>query len=1119
MFNFFVGGKMRIKLLIMMALMMMLSQIMVVAQTENDQSFGIDSRGGQYVKNQLIVKLSQAVDITSVDNFAQRLSTPAEYFGIRSIDEVLQLGGAIVVKKMFPGAERLAAQRNSVSNEAISLSNSLERYYKVELGAGADIERLKAKLERDNNVERVEFSYVYETNAVPNDALYSTLQHLPQIKAPQAWDIHKGENGPEVVIGIHDSGCQWDHPDLLPNLKINESEWTNKNEPLFVTQGSRLVINPLAVDGFDSDGNGYVDDVVGYNFYNVDGTPLNDPYGSTTNNHGTHVAGISAGVTNNGIGISSVSWNVKFIPTKHSHNTVGRYLYNVEEGHWFLIASGVDIINMSWGGSAYSFMDVELYTYMKSLGIILISSAGNSNRDEILFPNSYPGVYSIASVASNDKKAYYSTYGIQVDVSSPGGDATVDGGINSTVPLNNYAKFQGTSMASPLAAGLVGLVKSYKPDWSAIQIMRQVIGTTDPIEQYNPSYIGKLGNGRINALRALAESTLNLPTAPRFALFSSSCLNQDLEATINPGDVVSFNLLIRNFNKFYGPGTVKFRLISSNPDLTLVNGIVYKNVQPDDLFNLEGLTAKVSSNAQPAIVDVVVRVETIDGEFLYDFPLQFNISGGVLVYEFINGSQHQSGTFLKDELNEKGYKVIYTNSLPQQFYGFDAVFLSLGNYAEQPVYVMSSESYYALANYLSQGGKLFMDASSIFSLQLIPNVGSASLSYYFGISSATYSNNAPFTNVNGFSSSMASGLNFSSTAQPGNGYRVERYTPSSTYGGMEMLRESTYGIVGVQTSGTYGQKVVLMSFALSGYNDKTCPSTKSALVDRILNFFGLVKPLKINMPDQFSTCQYTGSVILTPGNTLDCSSNSMMNQTITGGSGNYSISWTPQSKLNNPYIANPTVSNLANNATYKISVTDNVYGSVAEFTTVVKAVLPPTIGTVLLAREKASTFIDLHKFVTNYNPDNTYNWYLNNMSNQIAPATVSNWKVPMGTNYLYVNAENESGCLSATRRIILLGTLNKDSDEDISVGLNGSATMYAYPNVVSDVINVSANFSEETHFTVKVTDLLGNDVSKLSNGFGSIYDETLDLSNLISGTYFLIIDSNTDRIVHKFIKI
>src|SRR5690606_27886035 len=117
-------------------------------------------------------------------------------------------------------------------------------------------------------VEHVEYSYVYETTDVPNDELLSTLQHLPQVSAEQAWDIHKGENGPEIVIGIHDSGCQWDHPDLFSNIKVNYDEWTNRDKELFIEQNGRLVINPEAVDGLDSDGNGYVDDVVGYNFYN-----------------------------------------------------------------------------------------------------------------------------------------------------------------------------------------------------------------------------------------------------------------------------------------------------------------------------------------------------------------------------------------------------------------------------------------------------------------------------------------------------------------------------------------------------------------------------------------------------------------------------------------------------------------------------------------------------------------------------------------------------------------------------------------------------------------------------------------------------------------------------------
>src|SRR5690606_13644516 len=119
-----------------------------------------------------------------------------------------------------------------------------------------------------------------------------------------------------------------------------------------------------------------------------------------------------------------------------------------------------------------------------------------------------------------------------------------------------------------------------------------------------------------------------------------------------------------------------------------------------------------------------------------------------------------------------------------------------------------------------------------------------------------------------------------------NGYLVEKFTPNQIYGGSSMLIEESYGTVGVQTSGLFGQRVVMMSVALGQINDDICPSTKEVFLERIIDFMGILKPIKISMPNEFTICRGE-SVELNPGDTYNCNLNQFLNQTVSGGSGFY----------------------------------------------------------------------------------------------------------------------------------------------------------------------------------------------------------------------------------------
>jgi hypothetical protein len=272
---------------------------------------------------------------------------------------------------------------------------------------------------------------------IPNDSLFNQQFYLIQINAPDAWDWQKGILS--VTVAIVDNGTDYNHKDLRDNI------WANNREA-------------NGVFGVDDDGNGYVDDIHGWDFGNNDSDPR--PF-SPDIKHGTATAGIACAVTNNGIGMAGAGWNCKFMPI------VGQ--------------------------------DVIQYAYKK--GAVVVCAAGNYSSEVPFYPASYHRAISVAAVDAKDCITMYSSYGIWVDICAPGG--VPNNGLISTNPENKYGKHCGTSFSSPLVAGICALIKSHHPEWTPDQVMKQLILTTEDITSVNGSLADKLGSGRLNASRAI----------------------------------------------------------------------------------------------------------------------------------------------------------------------------------------------------------------------------------------------------------------------------------------------------------------------------------------------------------------------------------------------------------------------------------------------------------------------------------------------------------------------------------------------------------------------------------------------------------------------------------------
>lgn len=312
-----------------------------------------------------------------------------------------------------------------------------------------------------------------------------------------AWKLTKGSR--DIVVGIIDTGIDYLHPDLKENIWVNELE-------------------RLGNTGIDDDGNGYVDDVYGWDFVSEgrsapQGGQLGDNDPMDDNSHGTHCAGTIGAVANNGRGVAGVSWHVsmmalKFLDAQGSGNTVDAF-----RAIKYATKMKVDVLSNSWGGGPSSRLLEVAIKEANAAGVVFTAASGNDGANTDLepgFPAGYdvPNVIAVGASDNTDSAASFSNYGANsVDVFAPGVN------ILSTIPRsmggnNAYAVYSGTSMATPHVSGLVALMLAHEPGLrkNPAAVRERLINTSVVVN----SLVGKsLSNGRVQAVRALTNDTSN----------------------------------------------------------------------------------------------------------------------------------------------------------------------------------------------------------------------------------------------------------------------------------------------------------------------------------------------------------------------------------------------------------------------------------------------------------------------------------------------------------------------------------------------------------------------------------------------------------------------------------
>ncbi len=490
-------------------------------------------------------------------------------------------------------------------------------YYLLKTDSSTDIEDLLGPLNSDEAVEWAEPNYRYKIHYVPNDSLYGRQWAMKKIGMEQAWNIERGSA--QVIVGVIDTGIDYEHPDLRNQLWINSGEDLNHN--------GRLDAGDL--NNIDDDGNGYTDDIIGWDFTDAPDfpdagdylEPDNDPMDEYPGGHGTAVAGLIAAEADNFSGISGVAPAVKVMALRAG--TASGYLEedDIAEAVVYAIRNGCRIINMSFGDIVYSHLIKDAVDFGTKKGVLFVVSAGNSGNDVLQYPAAYDETISVGATEQTDNLASFSSYGSKIDLVAPGQD------ILSPVPGNQFGEMNGTSFSAPLVSGALGLLWSHDLQADARRIKSQLLaGCTDLGVAGWDKYFGQ---GLLNVENSLTSELGGAATLISPSTQSGICsASEPIIGTATAPDMDHYVLS-------YGTGEAPDKMIPfhESTDHIVADTLGWWNLSglPDTVYTLELklVNKDLSDIVQRAIVYLDRSAPALDS--LKVIPMIFDNHSGYLL--------------------------------------------------------------------------------------------------------------------------------------------------------------------------------------------------------------------------------------------------------------------------------------------------------------------------------------------------------------------------------------------------------------------------------------------------------------------------------------------------------
>lgn len=362
-----------------------------------------------------------------------------------SAQQQIYVPGEVIVKFKPSTTLRMKSMAHWAIGARVEKKINALRVEKVKLRSGMSVEDAIAYYKRQRGIDYAQPNYIVKKFATSNDPMLPDQYSFAKMQVFDAWDLNLGKSS--VTIAVIDDGIQMDHPDFVGKI-----------------------VRPF--DQADGD---------------------NFPQGPASDTHGTHVAGIAAAATNNGVGVAGVGRNCTVMPIRFDFTNFGSAESIIHAAN-----NGAKVINMSYGtfipGIPQPIIERDAVDYAWSKGVVPVAAAGNDNTlNFISWPAYHENVIAVASTDQNDARSTFSNYGPDIDVAAPGTD------ILSTVMGSGYEFFNGTSMASPNTAGVVGLIWSHAPSGTTVEKVREVLeSTSDNVGNF-------IAHGRVNAFKALSS--------------------------------------------------------------------------------------------------------------------------------------------------------------------------------------------------------------------------------------------------------------------------------------------------------------------------------------------------------------------------------------------------------------------------------------------------------------------------------------------------------------------------------------------------------------------------------------------------------------------------------------
>ena len=491
-----------------------------------------------YIMDGLVtVVFSDQADLSRFDDSFGRAN-----FSLPSLDAVLDKYRVTSARKLFPWEKERPAPGSKMPDYT--------RYYELVFDPAIPVNEVIAALQQSPHVREAAPVWALPFDATPNDPQFSSQWYFnnPNMNAKGGWDHETGSDS--IIVAIVDSGVNYKCTDLKGHI------WVNPGEDV---DNDMVVYDIDDLNGIDDDGNGVVDDLIGYDFlssltdhhpnedYNIPDTDPWDNFG-----HGTMCASIVAAMTNNSTGVAGLAggWHgghrsrrgVQIMCLRvggmGSDGVTGWVnSNNCGTAMQYAARNGAKAINCSWGSQSTPTMNAAM-ALIDSAGVTVAHAAGNDNVDEPGYLDYDPlgvEVLSVASVQSNDQKSSFSNFGYWVDVSAYGDNIFA---VSSSWTNCTTESAWGTSFSSPMVVGLAALIRSAMPSLTKEQVDSIIINTTDNIDAVNPSYVGQLGSGRIDINNALSGLAL--------ARFSSDVTEGEHPLTVNftdqsPNSPISWN--------------------------------------------------------------------------------------------------------------------------------------------------------------------------------------------------------------------------------------------------------------------------------------------------------------------------------------------------------------------------------------------------------------------------------------------------------------------------------------------------------------------------------------------------------------------------------------------------